>query len=118
MKHEEHLVYRELKKRILILDGAMGTMIQGHCHDEEQFSANRFRDLKESLKENTDMLSITQPQIIKNIHLQFQGAGADIIETNTLNASPISQEDYHLGDLTYELNVAAARLAREAADHY
>src|SRR5690625_3711094 len=118
MKHEEHLVYRELKKRILILDGAMGTMIQGHSLDEEQFRGDRFRDFKESLKGNNDLLSITQPQIIKNIHLQFLEAGADIIETNTFNANPISQEDYHLEDLTYELNVAAARVAREAADHY
>lgn len=118
MKHEKHPVYRELKKRILILDGAMGTMIQGHSLDEEQFRGERFRDFKESLKGNNDLLSITQPQIIKNIHLQFLEAGADMIETNTFNANPISQEDYHLEDLTYELNVAAARLAREAADHY
>src|SRR5690625_6166167 len=94
----------------------MGTMIQGHSLDEEQFRGDRFRDFKESLKGNNDLLSITQPQIIKNIHLQFLEAGADIIETNTFNANPISQEDYHLEDLTYELNVAAARVAREAAE--
>src|SRR5690625_5998157 len=110
MKHEEHLVYRELKKRILILDGAMGTMIQGHSLDEEQFRGDRFRDFKESLKGNNDLLSITQPQIVKNIHLQFLEAGADIIETNTFNANTISQIDYQIEDIISELHMCASML--------
>src|SRR5690625_5707303 len=86
MKHEKHPVYRELKKRILILDGAMGTMIQGHSLDEEQFRGERFRDFKESLKGNNDLLSITQPQIIKNIHLQFLEAGRSEEHTSELQS--------------------------------
>lgn len=106
-------IEEQLKKRILVLDGAMGTMIQGYRLQEEDFRGTRFKDFKSDLKGNNDLLSITQPEIIREIHSKFLSAGADIIETNTFNSNPISQEDYQLQELTYELNVEAARIARE-----
>src|SRR5690554_6495222 len=118
MKHSDYPVYNELEKRILILDGAMGTMIQGFTLDESDFRGKRFKDFRHSLKGNNDLLSITQPDIIKKIHMDFLEAGADIIETNTFNSNPVSQEDYHLADLSYELNTASAGIAREAADQF
>src|SRR5690625_4806556 len=114
----DHPIVDHLRKRILILDGAMGTMIQSHRLSEEDFRGESFREFEHDLKGNNDLLCLTQPELIQGIHEQFLEAGADIVETNTFNANPISQEDYHLEDLTYELNVAAARVAREAADHY
>lgn len=111
-------IEEQLKKRILVLDGAMGTMIQGYRLQEEDFRGTRFKDFKSDLKGNNDLLSITQPKIIREIHSKFLSAGADIIETNTFNSNPISQEDYQLQELTYELNVEAARIAREAADEF
>lgn len=116
MKLSDYPIYRELEKRILILDGAMGTMIQTFKLDENDFRGERWKDFEHSLKGNNDLLSITRPDIIKKIHLDFLEAGADIIETNTFNANPVSQQDYHLADLTYELNLASATIAREAAD--
>ncbi len=108
-----------LNDRILILDGAMGTMIQEHSLSEEDYRGERFNDYtKAELKGNNDLLSLTQPDIIKDIHRQFLAAGSDIIETNTFNSTSISQADYHMQDLAYELNVAAAENAREAADEY
>jgi len=109
-----------LKDRILILDGAMGTMIQDHNLTEEDYRGARFSDFKKAddLKGNNDLLSITQPDIIKDIHRQFLSAGSDIIETNTFNSTSISQADYHMEDLAYELNVAAAENAREVADEF
>ncbi|MEX2600432.1 MAG: methionine synthase [Balneolaceae bacterium] len=111
-----HPLITHLKKRILVLDGAMGTMIQGYDLAEEDFRGEQFRDVSDDLKGNNDLLSITQPDIIREIHSQFLEAGADIIETNTFNSNPISQEDYNLQEKTYDLNVAAANVAREAAD--
>ncbi|MGD8747084.1 MAG: methionine synthase [Balneolaceae bacterium] len=106
-----------LQDRILILDGAMGTMIQSYNLSEEDYRGERFKDYNKSdLKGNNDLLSITQPEIIKEIHRQFLSAGSDIIETNTFNSTSISQADYHMEGLVYELNVAAARNAREVAD--
>ena len=105
-----------LKQRILILDGAMGTMIQQHELQEADFRGERFKDWATDLKGNNDLLSITQPHIIKEIHTQYLEAGADIIETNTFNSTRISMADYHMEDLAYEINVAATKLAREAAD--
>ena len=99
-----------------MLDGAMGTMIQGYKLSEEDFRGAQFADTEDDLKGNNDLLCITQPQIIREIHAKFLSAGADIIETNTFNANPISQDDYNLGHITYELNLAAAKVAREAAD--
>ncbi|WP_455221984.1 methionine synthase [Kaarinaea lacus] len=105
-----------LKQRILILDGAMGTMIQGYGLDEQGYRGQQFRDHAADLKGNNDLLSLTQPQIIKEIHTAYLNAGADIIETNTFNATSISQADYALEHIVYDLNFHSARIAREAAD--
>jgi 5-methyltetrahydrofolate--homocysteine methyltransferase len=105
-----------LKQRILILDGAMGTMIQKHHLEEDDFRGERFKDWPSNLKGNNDLLSITQPDIIKAIHTEYLEAGAHIIETNTFNATRIAMADYQMSDLVYELNVAGAQVARQAAD--
>ncbi|MGK9368759.1 methionine synthase [Melioribacter sp. Ez-97] len=107
-----------LNQRIMILDGAMGTMIQRHKLSEEDFRGDKFRDHKLPLKGNNDILVITQPEIIKSIHREYLEAGADIIETNTFNSTSISQADYGAEDYVYELNYRAARIAREAADEF
>jgi 5-methyltetrahydrofolate--homocysteine methyltransferase len=104
------------KERILILDGAMGTMIQRYKLDEPGYRGTRFKKHTRDLKGNNDLLVLTQPKIISEINNAYFEAGADIVETNTFNAQAISQSDYGLEDIAYELNVAAARLAREAAD--
>ena len=106
------------RERILVLDGAMGTMIQRHKLDEDGYRGERFKDFNRDLKGNNDLLVLTQPDIIRDIHSTYMDAGADIVETNTFNAQAISQADYGLEDLSYELNVAATRLAREAADEW
>ncbi|MEX0663042.1 MAG: methionine synthase [Balneolaceae bacterium] len=111
-----HPIFTLLKERILVLDGAMGTMIQNHKLTEEDFRGKLFRDFEDDLKGNNDLLSLTQPDIIREIHSNFLSAGADLIETNTFNANPISQADYNLQDETYNLNLASAKVAREAAD--
>ncbi len=105
-----------LAKRILVLDGAMGTMIQQHRLEEADFRGERFRDWPRDLKGNNDLLSLTQPDIIAGIHRQYLDAGADLIETNTFNSNRISLADYGQEDLARELNEAGARLARAAAD--
>ena len=107
-----------LGERILVLDGAMGTMIQRHRLTEEQYRGQQFVSHPQPLKGNNDLLSITQPDIIRNIHLEYLEAGADIISTNTFNASRISQADYGIEDCVQAINVAAATLAREAAEQY
>jgi 5-methyltetrahydrofolate--homocysteine methyltransferase len=107
---------REAKERILILDGAMGTMIQRYKLDEAGYRGERFKDFARDLKGNNDLLVLTQPKIIGEIHNAYLEAGADIVETNTFNAQAISQADYGLADIAYEMNVAAAKLARGAAD--
>jgi len=119
----EALLRDLLSQRILILDGAMGTMIQRYKLTEEDYRGARFADFsvpgKELfLKGNNDMLVLTQPQIISEIHEQYLAAGADLIETNTFGATSVAQDDYHLGHLAYEMNVAAAKLARAACDKY
>ena len=103
-------------KRILVLDGAMGTMIQGYTLEEADFRGQRFADHATDLKGNNDLLTLTRPDIIQGIHDAFLDAGADIIETNTFNATAVSQADYGLEDLVYELNVEAAKIARACAD--
>ena len=118
MNRSRHPLYTHLENRILVLDGAMGTMIQGYKLSEEDFRGTQFTDVEDDLKGNNDLLCITQPDIIREIHANFLSAGADIIETNTFNANPISQDDYNLSHITYDLNVAAARVAREAADEF
>ncbi|MCL4768226.1 MAG: homocysteine S-methyltransferase family protein [Hyphomicrobiaceae bacterium] len=103
-------------ERILILDGAMGTMIQQHRLDEADYRGRRFASHHKDVKGNNDLLALTQPQIVSAIHDEYLAAGADIVETNTFNAQRISLADYGMGDLAFEINVAAARLARQAAD--
>jgi 5-methyltetrahydrofolate--homocysteine methyltransferase len=107
-----------LKRRILILDGAMGTMIQGYKLTEAEFRGNRFADHPHDLKGNNDLLVLTRPQVIREIHEQYLAAGADIIETNTFNSTSIAQVDYHLQHAVHDLNLEAAKLARAAADLY
>ena len=107
-----------LSRRILILDGAMGTTIQGYRLSETDFRGERFPDSARELKGNNDLLSLTQPAVIREIHAQYLEAGADIIETNTFNSNAPSQADYGLDRLVYELNRAAAKLAREAAERF
>lgn len=107
-----------LRERILVLDGAMGTMIQRHKLEESDFRGERFKDHAHDLKGNNDLLCLTQPEIIKNIHRAYFEAGSDIVETNTFNSTSISQSDYKTEHLVYELNYAAARLAKEAAEEF
>lgn len=109
---------REAKERILILDGAMGTMIQRYRLDEAGYRGARFKDHKRDLKGNNDLLVLSQPTIISEIHDAYLEAGADMLETNTFNAQAISQSDYGLEDIVYEMNFAAAKLAREAAESW
>src|SRR5437764_14368463 len=101
-----------LRERIVIIDGAMGTMIQRYNLDEAAFRGERFKDYAHDLKNNNDLLSITQPQIIRDIHRQYLEAGADLIETNTFNSNSVSLADYKLESLAYELNVMGAKNAR------
>ncbi len=107
-----------LKERILVIDGAMGTMIQRHNLTEEDFRGERFKNHRYPLKGNNDILSITRPDIIKEIHALYFEAGADIIETNTFSATTIAQADYHLEDAVYDINFVSARIAREVADEF
>ena len=107
-----------LQKRILIIDGAMGTMIQRYKLSEADYRGERFKDWPSDIKGNNDLLCLTQPQIIKDIHKEYLEAGADILETNTFNAQRISLADYHMEDLSYEINLAAARIAREAIGEF
>ncbi len=106
-----------LRKRIVILDGPMGTMIQTFGLDEAGYRG-KFKDHPSDLKGNNDLLNITQPEIVRSIHRQYLEAGADIIETNTFNSNAISMSDYKMASMVYELNVAGARLARAAADEF
>ncbi|MEM6486867.1 MAG: homocysteine S-methyltransferase family protein [Pseudomonadota bacterium] len=103
-------------ERILVLDGAMGTMIQEHKPDEATYRGARFADHHLDVGGNNELLTLTQPDMIRDIHFAFLEAGTDILSTNTFSANRVSQEDYDLADISFELNVAAARLAREAAD--
>ena len=107
-----------LKERILVLDGAMGTMIQSYKLEEEDYRGKRFKDFEHPLKGNNDLLSLTQPEIIREIHAKYFAAGADIAETNTFSGTTIAQADYHLEDIVYELNYESAKLAREVADEF
>ena len=107
-----------LKERILIIDGAMGTMIQRHTLEEADFRGERFKDHAFPLKGNNDILSITRPDIIKEIHRQYLEAGADILETNTFSGTTIAQADYHLEDAVYDINYLSAKIAKEVADEF
>jgi len=114
--NKEDLLRTLLSQRILVLDGAMGTMIQSRKLTDAQFRGERFKDYPHDLSGNNDLLCLTQPDVIRQIHLDYLQAGADIVETNTFNSTRASQADYQLEDIAYELNKAAAMLAREAAD--
>ncbi|MDO9216855.1 MAG: homocysteine S-methyltransferase family protein, partial [Lacisediminimonas sp.] len=112
-----------LSRRILILDGAMGTMIQQYKLSEEDYRGTRFAAFavpgkQVFLKGNNELLTLTRPDVISAIHEEYLAAGADLVETNTFGATSVAQDDYYLGDLAYEMNVAAARLARAACDKY
>ena len=112
------VIQDKLKDRILIIDGAMGTMIQRHKLEEKDYRGERFKDWPIDVKGNNDLLVLTQPDIIEGIHREYLDAGADIIETNTFNSQRVSLADYHMEELAYELNVVAARLAKKAATDY
>ncbi len=111
-------IQEELKKRILVLDGAMGTMLQRQNFSEEDFRGERFKNFQHPLKGNNDLLSITQPEAVKEVHRQYFQAGADIVETNTFSSTTIGMADYHLEDLVYELNYESAKIARQVADEF
>ncbi len=111
-------IQEHLKNRIFVLDGAMGTMIQQYDLGEDDFRGTRFKEFASLLKGNNDLLSITRPDIIKEIHKAYFEAGADIAETNTFSSTSIAQEDYQLESLAYELNLTSAKLAREVADEF
>jgi len=117
MKNSEQL-YNALKNRILILDGAMGTMLQRYGFEEEDYRGERFKDWESPLKGNNDLLSLTQPQAIEEIHRKYLLAGADIIETNTFSGTTIAMADYKMEDLVYELNYESAKIARKVCDEF
>ena len=118
MNREQRLsrFHELIKQRILLLDGAMGTMIQRFKLEEADYRGERFADWPSDLKGNNDLLVLTRPEVIRDIHTQYLEAGADILETNTFNATRVAMADYNMEDISYEINVAAAQLAREAAD--
>ncbi|WP_299525700.1 homocysteine S-methyltransferase family protein [Winogradskyella sp.] len=111
-------IYTELQKRILVLDGAMGTMLQAYNFTEEDFRGERFKDYPSPLKGNNDLLSITQPKAIAEVHTKYFEAGADIVETNTFSSTTISMADYNMEDLVYELNFESAKIAKEVANKF
>lgn len=115
-KQRTQALQNAINNRILVLDGGMGTMIQGYKLQEADYRGERFADYHMDIAGNNDLLSITQPQIIKDIHTAYMDAGADIIETNTFNATQVSMADYEMESLSHELNVTSAKIAREAAD--
>lgn len=111
-------ITEELKKRVLILDGAMGSLIQGYKLEEEDFVGNAFKGHTKPLKGNNDLLSITRPDVIKEIHAKYLEAGADIIETNTFSGTTIAQADYALEHAVYDINFQSAKIAKEVADEF
>lgn len=117
MKNTEQL-YKALNERILVLDGAMGTMLQRYNFQEEDYRGERFKDWEYPVKGNNDLLSITQPQAIEEVHRKYLEAGADIIETNTFSGTTIAMADYHMEDLVYELNFESAKIARKVCDEF
>jgi 5-methyltetrahydrofolate--homocysteine methyltransferase len=111
-------ITEQIKNRILVLDGAMGTMLQAYKFSEEDFRGERFKDYPTSLQGNNDLLSLTQPEAIKTIHGKYFEAGADIVETNTFSSTTIAMADYQMEDLVYELNYQSAKIAKEVADEF
>ena len=108
-------IHLEIQKRILVLDGAMGTMLQQYNFTEEDFRGERFKEYPSPLKGNNDLLSITQPEAVKEVHRKYFAAGADIVETNTFSGTTIAMADYQMEDLVYELNYESAKIAKEVA---
>ncbi len=111
-------IYKELETRVLVMDGAMGSLIQEYKLTEADYHGERLKDFPYDQKGNNDILSLTHPDIIREIHHKYLEAGADIVLTNTFNATPISQADYHTEELVYEMNKASAEIARKAADEF
>ena len=111
-------IREEIQKRILVLDGAMGTMLQAYKFTEDDFRGERFKDYPTPLQGNNDLLSLTQPEAIKEVHAKFLEVGADIIETNTFSGTTIAMADYNMENLVYELNFESAKIAREVADEF
>ncbi len=111
-------LYEALTNRILVLDGAMGTMLQRYKFEEEDYRGERFKDWQSPLKGNNDLLSLTQPKAIEEVHAKYLEAGADIIETNTFSATTIAMADYHMEELVYELNFESAKIARKVCDEF
>lgn len=112
------ILYQNLQQRILVLDGAMGTMLQRYQFTEEDYRGERFKNWESPLKGNNDLLSLTQPHAIEEVHKKYLEAGADIIETNTFSATTIAMADYHMEDLVYELNFESAKIARKVCDEF
>lgn len=117
MKNNAQL-YKALNERILVLDGAMGTMLQRYKFSEEDYRGERFKDWEHSLKGNNDLLSLMQPQAIEEVHRKYLEADADIIETNTFSGTTIAMADYHMEELVYELNYESAKIARKICDEF
>ena len=111
-------ILKEIQKRILVLDGAMGTMLQRYNFTEEDYRGERFKDFPSLLKGNNDLLSITQPEVIAEVHKKYFEAGADIVETNTFSGTTIGMADYNMEDLVYELNYESAKIAKQVADKF
>ncbi|MCF8339192.1 MAG: homocysteine S-methyltransferase family protein, partial [Bacteroidales bacterium] len=118
MSRKRPLTSQDFKEKIFVLDGAMGTMIQNYNLEEKDFRGQRFSNHPHALQGNSDILNITRPDLVKDIHLAYLEAGADIIETNTFNANEISQADYATEHLIHEINLESARIAAEAAHHF
>ncbi|VDR30462.1 Methionine synthase [Raoultella terrigena] len=118
MSSKVEQLHQQLKKRILVLDGGMGTMIQGYRLSEEEFRGARFADWPCDLKGNNDLLVLSKPDVIRAIHDAYFEAGADIIETNTFNSTTIAMADYQMESLSAEINFVAAQLARASADEW
>lgn len=118
MNSRTQQLYEALNKRILVLDGAMGTMLQRYKFEEEDYRGERFKDWKSPVKGNNDLLSLTQPHAIEAVHKKYLEAGADIIETNTFSATTIAMADYHMEELVYDLNYESAKIARKVCDEF
>ena len=118
MNSRTQQLYEALNKRILVLDGAMGTMLQRYKFEEEDYRGERFKNWKSSVKGNNDLLSLTQPHAIAEVHKKYLEAGADIIETNTFSATTIAMADYHMEELVYDLNYESAKIARKVCDEF
>ena len=112
------MINKLFKEKILVLDGAMGTMVQSYNLTESDFRGDHFKDHLKDLKGNNDLLSLTQPDVVSEIHKAYFDAGADIVETNTFNANSISQLDYGMENLAYEINLEAAKIAKSVAKKY